>query len=142
MELKAVLHRGCTPEVRDLLESEEFNKRIRKNVLSHLGAQDFGPAEFFIQGCDEAVGAGPMCEVCLTKVSVTEGRSTKNFKEALLALEQVYADVLRPHFTSEEPIQLLVSVVLDRKPFGCDSALLERPAVYICTAPPPADVGC
>ncbi len=143
MKLKAVLNRGCTPEVTAMLESPEFWQAIRDDVLCHLGAHDFGPAAAYLQACDFAVGGSkPMCEVRLTGVSVTTGRSTQNFEDALAALERVYADALRPHFTPEEPIQLLVSVMLDQKPFGRESALLERPAVYICTPPPPPEVGC
>lgn len=140
MKLKAVLHRGCHPEVITKLESPEFRQAILDDVLSHLGAQGFGPAEFYIQACDFAVGESkPMCEVRLTGVSVTKSRSTQNFEDTLAALEQVYTDALRPHFASEEPIQLLVSLMLDRAPFGYTTALLERPALYIAYPP---DVGC
>jgi len=96
-----------------------------------LRVGDFGPAEFYIQHCDFAIGDEPMCEVRLTGVSVNRRRATDDFHLALKELEQVYAEVIRQYLPTGKKCQLFVSLMLDRAPLGESSSLLERDPIYI-----------
>jgi hypothetical protein len=134
MKLKAVLHKGCQPALVKHLQSQKFRSIILDEVLKrHLHVFNFGPAEFYIQECDFACGSAPMCEVRLTGVSVTGNRATNDFVRALAALEHCYVTALEPYHTSasHRRCQLLVSMMLDRPPFGMTSPLLERDPVHV-----------
>lgn len=130
MKLKAVLEEDCSAALVALLESASFRAVILEEVLRrHLRVGNFGPAEFYIQKCDFACGSDPMCEVRLTGVSVNKKRATQDFENALMALENIYRDVLRKHVTKK--CQLFVSLMTDRAPMHYSSTLLEREPVYI-----------
>lgn len=136
MKLKAVVAKGCPDKVIAALENSEFRNRIAITVLKeHLRLENPGPAEFYIQECDFAVGGGPMCEVRLTGVSVTKDRSTNDFHRAVEALEKCYREVLEQHLIPSlkegEGCQLFVSIALDLAPLGETSNLIERQPIWL-----------
>ena len=143
MKLKAVLKRGCPPELAQALESDEFDERVVMEVLVkylHM-SPNIGPAEFYIQECDYAGGRrGDLCEVRLTGVSVNRKRSVDNFYQARRALERVYAETIHPFLKPGQRLQLMVSEMLDRPPDKEETSLIERtgkqPAVWITGGAP------
>lgn len=133
MKLKADLHEECPDAMRAAVESPAFRERIYREVLAtHLRVPSgWGPAEFYIQQCDFAVGAGPMCEVRLSGVSVNRRRSTQDFFDARLALQVIYAFTITPFLKPGERLQLMTTLMLDRVPLGHDSNMIEDEAVWI-----------
>ena len=129
MKLKAVLLKGCLPEMQVALESEGFYAEVVKRVLlPHLHMKEgVGPAECYIQKCDIAVGRKEsLCEVRLSGVSVNNDRSTNDFYRARRTLERLYHETLLQFLKKDERLQLMVSLMLDQPPFGEKSSLIER----------------
>lgn len=136
MKLKAVLSEGCSQEMRAALENNDFRLRVLAAVIEkHLHAKDFGPAEFYIQKCDTAVGAELMCEVRLSGVSVNRTRSTQDFENARWALEQLYKEFIVAFLKPGKQLQLMVSLMLDRVPLDSNSTLVEGEAIWLKGAP-------
>ncbi len=132
MKLKSVVHETCPEELLKVLQSKRLRTEVLERVLQpHLRVGKFGPAEFYIQHCDLAVGDEPLCEVRLTGVSVNTRRATDDFRNALRELEQVYREVIEKHLPSGQHCQLFVSMMLDRAPLGEASSLLEQDPVYV-----------
>lgn len=132
MKLKSVVHESCPETLLSALQSTSLRTSVLDRVLRpHLRVGEFGPAEFYIQHCDIAVGDEPMCEVRLTGVSVNTRRATDDFRDALRELEQVYREVIEKLLPPGQRCQLFVSMMLDRAPLGESSSLLERDPVYI-----------
>ena len=132
MKLKAVVHESCPKELLDALQGITLREEVYKRVLrDHLRVNRFGPAEFYIQHCDLAVGNEPMCEVRLTGVSVNTSRATKDFHDALRELELVYKLTIQQYLPAGQKCQLFVSLMLDRPPLGESSSLLEREPIYV-----------
>lgn len=132
MKLKSVVHESCPEDLLCALQSTSFRTSVLDRVLRpHLRVGEFGPAEFYIQYCDIAVGDEPMCEVRLTGVSVNTRRATDDFRDALRELEQVYREVIEKLLPSGQRCQLFVSMMLDCAPLGESSSLLERDPVYV-----------
>lgn len=114
------------------MQSINLRNDVLERVLrKHLRVGKFGPAEFYVQHCDLAIGNEPMCEVRLTGVSVNTRRATYDFHSALEELERVYTEVIRKHLSPGEKCQLFVSLMLDRAPLGESSSLLERDPIYV-----------
>ncbi len=148
MKLKAVLKKGCLPEMQGAVESSGFYVQVVKRVLvPHLHMkEDVGPAECYIQECDLAVGRQHnLCEVRLSGVSVNKNRATNDFYRARAALERLYHETLAPHLKPGESLQLMVSLMLDQPPHGEMTSLIERrggAAIWITggeTLPPPSE---
>ncbi len=136
MKLKAVLHKGCLPALVDTIHSPEFRDRILREVLvPHLHVPaDWGPTQFYIQETDYAVGGKPMCVVNLSAVSLTESRSTQDFRDAAAALERVYGENIATHLEEGEVVELFVVIALDGVPFNMKSTLVESAPVLISRA--------
>jgi len=136
MKLKADLHKECPSQMVEAVESSTFREIVYSGVLQRfLHVPDgWGPAEFYIQECDRAVGAGPMCEVRLSGVSVNRARSTEDFFNARGALEKLYTDTLRPFLRPGERLQLMATLMLDRVPLDHNSTMVEAPAIWIVGA--------
>ncbi len=133
MKLKAVLWKKAPRDLVEAVESEEFYSRVLLEVLGRcLRVIEFGPAEFYIQACDVAVGSTkPMCEVRLSGVSVTTKRSTQDYWDALCVLEDLYRETMEDLLPEESECQLFVAMMLDRPPLQESSSLLEREPVYV-----------
>ena len=113
MKLKAVIPDNFPKELKDELNA------LRRTVLSrvigpHLHRPSFGPAEFYVQFCDEVDGAthGPMCEVRLSGVSVTADRAPEDFFNARIELEKIYKELLLKYLSGIK-VQLMVCIMLD-----------------------------
>jgi len=146
MKLKAVLREGCLPAIKAAVESEPFELLVVNRVLvPHLHmSQDVGPAEFYIQESDVAVGRRRnLCEVRLSGVSVSKRRATDDFYKARHALERLYQETIFPFLAKDEQLQLMVCLMLDQAPYLEKTSLIERsgkPAIWITgggTLPPP-----
>ncbi len=133
MKLKADLHAERPDAMQAAVESAAFRERVYKEVLStHLRVPNgWGPAEFYIQQCDLAVGAGPMCEVRLSGVSVNSRRSTDDFRDARKALERIYTQTIKPFLQPGERLQMMVTIMLDRVPLDHNSTLIEADPIWI-----------
>ena len=132
MKLKSVVHESCPEDLLNALQSAELRKQVLERVLQkHLRVGEFGPAEFYIQHCDIAVGDEPLCEVRLTGVSVNKRRATDDFYAALCELEVVYKETIEKFLPRGQKCQLFVSMMLDRAPLGEQSSLLERDPIYV-----------
>lgn len=132
MKLKSVVHETCPKNLLAALQGTSLRTSVLERVLRpHLRVGEFGPAEFYIQHCDLAVGDEPMCEVRLTGVSVNTRRATDDFRNALVELERVYREIIEKLLPSGQRCQLFVSVMLDRAPLGESTSLLEKDPTYV-----------
>ena len=132
MKLKSVVHESCPEALRKSLESTTLRELVLERVLrKHLRVGEFGPAEFYVQHCDLAVGDEPMCEVRLTGISVNTRRATDDFRNGLRGLEEVYSEILQALLPEGQKCQLFVSMMLDRPPLGESSSLLERDPIWV-----------
>ena len=138
MKLKAVLHKGCLPALTEAIHSLEFRDRVLREVLvPHLHVpSDWGPTQFYIQETDFAVGGKPMCVVNLSAVSLTESRSTQDFRDAAAALERVYGENIATHLEGDEVVELFVVIALDGVPFNMKSTLIESTPVLVSRSGP------
>src|SRR3989344_3433236 len=136
MMVKADLHQERPDGMQAAVESAAFRERVYKEVLStHLRVPaGWGPAEFYIQQCDLAVGAGPMCEVRLSGVSVTSRRALDDFKDARKALQDIYQQTVKPFLRPGERMQMMVTIMLDRVPLDHNSTLVEADPIWITGA--------
>lgn len=93
----------------------------------HLHRESFGPAEFYVQLCDEVDGRthAPMCEVRLTGVSLTDDRCKTDFYKARAEIEKIYAETLAEHLPLNVELQLMVSIMLDKPLSSGGSTLVE-----------------
>ena len=132
MKLKAVLHKGAPEDMVHAIQRSAFRAEILNLLRQNLRVGEFGPAEFYIQECDFAVGSDPMCEVRLTGVSVNERRATADFIQMRRALEELYYHALEPHvLEGGRRLQLMVSLMVDQVPFGLKSPLIEGEPIWI-----------
>jgi hypothetical protein len=133
MKLKADFHVERPDLMQAAVETKEFRDLIYREVLakSLRIPQGWGPAEFYIQQCDLAVGAGPMCEVRLSGVSVNRLRSTQDFFDARGKLEEIYRDTVKPFLKPGERMQMMVTIMLDAQPYGHTSTMVEAPPIWI-----------
>ena len=137
MKLKAVLKLDCDPAMQAATESKSFyNEVLARVLIPHLHMkEDLGPAEFYIQQADMAVGREEnLCEVRLSGVSTNRYRSTNDFFSARHALEKLYCETLQQFLKPNERLQLMVSLILDQPPFDLKTTLIERggsPAIWI-----------
>lgn len=129
MKLKAVIQRGCPSQFRNAIEAMR-NEVMSRVIGPHLHRPDFGPAEFYIQECDEAVSEEPLCEVRLSGVSLAYDRSEKDFDDARTALEMVYKRKIEEFFPTGINVQLMVSLMLDG-PRKNGSSLVEGPTEWV-----------
>lgn len=134
MKLKAVVT-GISPD--------EFIKelnRLRKVILEKVLVPflkvppNFGPAEFYVQNCDEADGESHafFCEARLSGVSgptSNRKRSIQDYHDALATLETIYTDVIERNFPMGSWVQLLVSIMLNEPIDG--STLIETEPKWI-----------
>lgn len=140
MKLKAVLKFGCDPAMQAATESKDFYNKVLSQVLvPHLHMKgDLGPAEFYIQQADLAVGREEnLCEVRLSVVSTNRSRATNDFFDARRALEELYRETLQPFVEANDRLQLMVSLILDQPPFDLKTTLIERqgsPAIWVAGA--------
>jgi len=129
MKLKAVVNKVGVPGMQAVIESPEFYASVLDGVLApHLKMKrTIGPAEFYIQESDLAVGRKDLlCEVRLSGVSMNRRRSTEAFYDARFALERLYHQTIHPFVPDGERLQLMVSIILDQPPWGEHSTLIER----------------
>lgn len=115
MKLKAAVAEN-TPK--ELVRS--FND-LRREVLDLvvgpcLHRPNFGPAEFYVQRCDEAVSDELFCEVRLTGVSRTEDRSEEDFQKALANLVEIYETLIHQNLPRGQMMQLMVTIMVDEPP--------------------------
>ena len=132
MKLKAVVHSDCPQELICALQNGIFRTAVLLRVLvPHLHVPTgFGPAEFYVQHCDLS-DSEPFCEIRLTGISVTTGRSTDDFDQAAESLEKVCKGIIKTWLPKGQKCQLMVSIMLDQVPFGKETALIERNAIWV-----------
>ncbi|MGA2417883.1 MAG: hypothetical protein ABSF55_01420 [Candidatus Staskawiczbacteria bacterium] len=136
MKLKAVITYGCPEQLRDAIEGMRTD--VMKGVIGPcLHRPSFGPAEFYIQRCDEAISEEGLCEVRLSGVSVTRDRSDKDFDDAAEVLEELYTRRIAENLPIGQRIQLMVSIMLDQ-PRRDGSSLVERTPVWVAGKGNPA----
>lgn len=114
MKLKAVVPSNFPEELRERMNA--IRPVVLERVIGrHLHRPEFGPAEFYVQICDEVDGMthDPMCEVRLSGVSVTPDRAPVDFFNARAELEEIYLELLKLHLPGVK-VQLMVSIMLDR----------------------------
>jgi hypothetical protein len=114
MKLKAVVPDNFPKDLKDELNA--IREEVLKQVIGpYLHRPTFGPADFYVQKCDEVDGKthGPMCEVRLSGVSVTPDRTPEDFFKARTGIETIYYEKLKKYLPDVR-IQLMVSIMLDR----------------------------
>lgn len=130
MKLKAVVPDNC-PKI--LVEAfNAMRPQLMERVIGpHLHRPHFGPAEAYVQKCDEADGGthGLFCEARLTGVSLADDRSIQDFRNARQALEDIYRELIEQYLYEGHEMQLFVSLMVDGK-IG-DSSLLEGTAIMV-----------
>src|SRR3989344_2687085 len=122
MKLKAVFFDDKFPTLISALERIRADV-MREILIPHLKvAQDFGPAEFYIQRSDSVVkdtntpSTDWMCEVRLTGVSgptINFKRSVANFWEAGKSLTGLYRQKIKSCVPKGHRMQLFVVIMID-----------------------------
>ena len=124
MKLKAVVATTCPTFLRKAIESMRADV-MERVVGPHLKRPDFGPAEFYIQVCDEAISKEQFCEVRLSGVSITDDRSVQDFRNAQAALQALYKEKIEANLSKRYRCQLMVSIMLDAPPKPGMTTLVE-----------------
>lgn len=149
MKAKPVLTRGVPNALVTAFNSDQFACAVLGKIVGQcLGVSDVfnRPAEFYMQEPDYAVsGGGPMAVIMtLTGVS-RDGRTAKQFHDALKALHEMTVDKVQTALDSEHPgyarVQVFTYIMLDGQVetapgSGKYSNLLESEAVWVETRKP------
>ena len=103
--------------------------RVQEEVIGpHLHRPSFGPAELYVQVCDEGdSSAGLFCEVRLSGVTRTRDRSEADFDRSLSALAAIYRQTIRTGLPKGQRLQMMVSIMVDTPPslFETDAEWVE-----------------
>lgn len=132
LELRTIVSENGPRSLIKALSGSGPKKRVKAEVIEKWLHLDPGPAEFFMTQPDIAIHASGdpfMCVVKLTEVSVTQTRSTNDFKRALQTLERIFKELVKEALSKEPKdnveCQLYVAISLDQTPLGETSPLLE-----------------
>lgn len=121
----------------ELLKNPGVGKMVRQLVVgSCLHLENPGMAEFAMAEPRKTIpleNLAPGCIVVLSGVSVTRARSSKDYEDASISLEEVFKGLILaalPQMASHE-CQLQVSIKLDRPPLDQTSSVIERPVFFV-----------
>lgn len=143
MKLKAVLFKTSPVTLLNALNKIR-QEALARVLVPHLHVPpDFGPADFYVQVCDEAekdASQSPTDHMCVVGLSNVSGPSTArkrsydSYFEAQQALFQLYLEKLKLHIPEGHRTQLYASIALDQAipdNAGRMSSLVESPTLWV-----------